>query len=81
MGKYLDEYTEALEDLQYNNGALVNKDYLMALNLGQIAAMLSVIADCMVEKETRAIYVNMTDEEKKDFMERWKESYGSESTI
>lgn len=80
MGKYLDEYSEALDDLK-NNGAMINKDYLMTLNLGQIAAMLSVIADCMVEKETRAIYVNMTDEEKKDFMERWKESYGSESTI
>lgn len=81
MGKYLDEYSKALEDIQTNGTTVVNMDYLMALNLGQIAAMLSVIADCMVEKETRAIYVNMTDEEKKDFMERWKESYGSESTL
>lgn len=81
MGKYLDEYSKALEDIQTNGTTVVNMDYLMALNLGQIAAMLSVIADCMEEKETRAIYVNMTDEEKKDFMERWKESYGSERTL
>lgn len=80
MGKYLDEYQKALDELK-ENGALINKDYIMLLNTGQIAAMLSVIADCMVEKEAKAIYVNMSDEEKKDFMERWKESYGSKSAL
>ena len=33
MGKYLDEYSKALEDIQTNGTTVVNMDYLMALNL------------------------------------------------